>query len=232
MATTETRPHENGFPVAMQFDEPWQQKAAVSLGMWIFLATEVIFFGGMFLGYIVYRYQFPLVFSAGGQHLNTWFGGVMMAILLTGSLLMSLSDNRIALPGDDNDKRGAIFRMLLITVLLGVVFLGIEFYEYYELIRKGLFPGDQFRMAHFANKSLPGQSVQMFFVLYFCMTGLHAVHMIIGVSLVGGLAVVVRCSQRLDSLQSALTVIGLYWSFVDIIWIFLYPLFYLIPELK
>lgn len=232
MAITETRTHDEGVPVAMQFDEPEQQKAAASFGMWIFLATEVLFFGGMILGYIVYHYQFPLAFSAGSAHLNTWYGGGMTAILLTGSLLVALSDHRIERPGDDRGKRLAIFRMLLVTAFLGVAFLSIEFYEYYEVIKEGLFPGEQFRMTHFTDKSLAGHSVQMFFVLYFCMTGLHAIHMIIGISLVGGLAFVVRFAKKPSALQNTLTVIGLYWHFVDIVWVFLYPLFYLVPELK
>lgn len=219
--------------VAMQFDDADQQRSAAAFGMWVFLATEVLFFGGMFVAYAVYRSQFSDAFHLAGQHLNLWAGGVMTAVLLAGSLLVAMSDHLIeqSANGGSGDAQAlgkTIFRRLALTAVLGVVFLSLEFYEYYTLIDERLFPGAGFDNALFSQLSFGGRSAQLFYVLFFCMTGLHGLHMIIGISLVGGLAIVVRRSRRPNRLQNTLKVIGLYWHFVDIIWLFLYPLFYLV----
>ncbi|MEO8497821.1 MAG: cytochrome c oxidase subunit 3 [Planctomycetota bacterium] len=219
--------------VAMQFDDAEQQRSAATFGMWIFLTTEFLFFGGMFVAYAVYRTQFPDAFVLGGQHVNLWAGGVMTTVLLTGSLLVAMSDHLIehseAGGASETDKlRSTIVRRLAITAALGVAFLGCEFYEYYTLIGERLFPGSHFDNSQFAHLDFAGGSAQLFFVLFFCMTGLHGLHMIIGISLVSGLAVAIRRSREPVRLRTAVKVIGLYWHFVDIVWLFLYPLFYLV----
>ncbi len=218
--------------IAMQFDDAEQQHSAASFGMWVFLATEVLFFGGMFVAYTVYRVEYPEIFPAASRHLNLWAGGAMTAILLAGSLLVAMSDHLIeqAGPGGIDQSvllRSTIWRRLAMTAALGVAFLGLEFTEYYSLIDEGLFPGSHFHNAAFSQLYFGGRSAQMFFVLFFCMTGLHALHMIIGISLVTGLSIAMNRSREPDRLRNPLKVIGLYWHFVDIVWIFLYPLFYL-----
>ncbi|MCA9156737.1 MAG: cytochrome c oxidase subunit 3 [Planctomycetales bacterium] len=247
---------QNNSTVAMQFDDAQQQHWAAAFGMWIFLGTEVMFFGGLFLAYTVYRFEYPEVFPAASEHLNLWAGGAMTAILLAGSLLVALSDHLMEhfcnqdasrsghrlLESDDSaqlslarstdkemsEMQQVIWRRLAITAALGVAFLLLEFYEYFSLYRDGLFPGQRFNGSGFEQLYLGGRSVQIFFVLFFCMTGLHGFHMIIGISLVSGLAVAMKRSKQPARLRNPLMCIGLYWHFVDIIWIFLYPLFYLV----
>ncbi|GAA4468008.1 cytochrome c oxidase subunit 3 [Novipirellula rosea] len=213
---------------AVQFDDVEQQRSATLLGIWIFLATEVLFFGGMLVAYIVYRYEYPEAFSLASEHLNVWLGGAMTAVLLLGSLLVAIADHLIQQDDDPSHVRRAVFQRLMFTALLGLAFLSCEFYEYYEVVTENLFPGANFDVAAFASASIAGRLAQMFFVLYFCMTGLHALHMIVGVSLVTWMAVVVRWSGPPCGWANTLNVVGLYWHFVDIVWIFLYPLFYLV----
>lgn len=250
--------NENDATVAIQFDDAQQQHWAAAFGMWIFLGTEVMFFGGLFLAYSVYRFEYPEVFSAASVHLNLWAGGAMTAILLTGSLLVAMSDQlmerfcehderqschpseaqdsvqkSLATPLNSADTeltnmKLVIWRRLVITAGMGLAFLSLEFYEYYSLYLEGLFPGQHFNGSGFEQLYLGGRSVQMFFVLFFCMTGLHAFHMIVGISLVSYLALAVKRARQPVRLRNTLMCIGLYWHFVDIIWIFLYPLFYLV----
>lgn len=247
---------QNNSSVATQFDDAQQQHWAAAFGMWIFLGTEVMFFGGLFLAYTVYRFEYPEVFPAASMHLNLWAGGAMTAILLTGSLLVAMSDHLMehfctrdtsrsghrldanggsaqpSLATSTNEEKSemqqVIWRRLAMTAVMGVAFLSLEFYEYYSLYREGLFPGQHFNGSGFEQLYLGGRSVQMFFVLFFCMTGLHGFHMVIGISLVSGLAMAVKRSEQPARLRNSLMCIGLYWHFVDIIWIFLYPLFYLV----
>ncbi len=233
--------------IAIQFDDADQQRSAAVLGMWIFLSTEVLFFGGMLVAYSVYRHSYPDEFQAASEQLNLWAGAAMTAVLLAGSLLVAMSDHlhereherdarhehhaqhgRNAQHASGDRPRRTIVRYLLITVVLGVAFLGLEFYEYASLFGERLFPGVNYDNHAFAHLSLEGRSTQLFFVLFFCMTGLHAVHMMIGISLVAGLACAMHLTQRPSRLGNPLKVIGLYWHFVDIVWIFLYPLFYLV----
>jgi len=228
-------------PVAMQFDNAAQQRNAATSGMWVFLATEILFFGGMFVAYAVYRVQYPEAFHAGGEHLNVWAGAAMTAILLTGSLLVVMSDHAIEAADDaaendaaglaihdENGLRRTVFIRLLVTAILGTMFLATEFYEWGMLIEERLFPGAHFNAAEFGQLEFAGGTAQVFFSLFFCMTGLHALHMIIGVALVAGTAVAVYRAPHPTHLRNPLKVIGLYWHFVDIVWLFLYPLFYLV----
>lgn len=209
--------------VAMQFDDSEQQHSAALLGMWIFLATEVLFFGGMFVAYTVYRHEYKQAFTAGSEHLTVWSGAVMTAFLLLGSLLVALSEEVYE---QHNYRR--VWWNLLITAGLGILFLSLEFYEYHDLIERGLFPGSGFESPAEQTAPLSGRSMEIFFVLFFCMTGLHALHMVIGISLVLGLALWFRNASEPGRLKNPLTIIGLYWHFVDIIWVFLFPLFYLV----
>ena len=229
--------------VAIQFDDAAQQRSAATFGMWVFLTTEVLFFGGLFVAYCVYRYEYPLAFQLASHHINVWAGAAMTVILLAGSLLVAMSDHLIehvshepglhepsdsASSSDSNSLRKSISWWLLCTVVFGVAFLGLEFYEYHSLIAERLFPGSHFDRSLFPQLDFAGGSAELFYVLFFCMTGLHGLHMIIGISLVGGLAIAIRRSPQPQQLRNTVKVIGLYWHFVDIVWLFLYPLFYLV----
>jgi cytochrome c oxidase subunit 3 len=200
----------------VQYDDPEQQEKAASFGMWVFLSTEVLFFGGMFLAYIVYRTTFPAYFSKGVSMTDHLLGSMDAGILLASSFTMALAVRAI-----QDGKQWALRGLLLVTIVLGLSFLSLKGLEYHEHIMEHLLPGTDF------NKALP-RPVEMFFVLYFLMTGLHAVHMTVGIGLLVVMLVLAWRGKFSSEYYNPIEVCGLYWSFVDIVWIWLYPLFYLI----
>jgi cytochrome c oxidase subunit 3 len=204
--------------VAHHFDDSEQQHEAASLGMWAFLATEVLFFGGMFLAYTVYRFLFPAAFSQASNHLDIWLGTTNTAVLIASSLTVVL-----AVHAAQTNKPRLLFWFLVLTVVLGLVFLGIKFTEYHHKFEEHLVPGFDFRY--------PGEHARpaaIFFSLYFAMTAMHALHMIIGIAVFLVLAFEARRGHYSSNYHTPVELAGLYWHFVDIIWIFLFPLFYLL----
>ena len=203
------------------FDTMEQQFEASALGMWVFLVTEIMFFGGIFMAYLVYRTWHPEAFAEGSRHLDIMLGGVNTAVLIASSLTMALAVSA----GQQGDrKRQLVF--LVGTAIFGLAFLGIKAVEYSEKFRDHLVPGPHFEWHGAANPA----NVQMFYSLYFALTGLHALHMIVGV---GMLAVLIRMAANgrfTREWNTPLEVGGLYWHFVDIVWIFLFPLLYLIER--
>lgn len=201
-------------------EEPWadlaRQRDASKLGIWIFLASEVLFFGALFLGYSVYRYQHPAAFLAAARETNIWYGTANTFVLLTSSLTMAIA----AQAADANAGfRRTIRWCLTATALLGLAFLVIKGFEYKEDIEERLLPGPDFKLA------LP--AAQIFFAFYWTTTAVHAVHLTIGIALVTRLAWIgFRHKVPLEG-NPQLQVTALYWHLVDIIWIFLYPLLYL-----
>ena len=204
--------------VAHQFDDREQQKDASTLGMWAFLATEILFFGALFMAYIVYRSKYPAAFATASHHMNILLGSINTAVLLGSSLTMAL-----AVRGAQTGKQKASVILLIATMVLGTVFLGIKGIEYYHKYTEHLIPGASFE---FDNPNV--RAGEIYFILYFMMTGLHALHMIIGVVLVG--YIVLRSVQGKFSpaYYNPVEITGLYWHFVDIVWIVLFTLFYLI----
>lgn len=207
--------------LAHQFTDLAQQKEAGLLGMWLFLATEVMLFGAIFLGYAVSRYMYFEPFSAGSGRLIWWAGGINTIVLLSSSLLMALAVRAVHL----GDRKWTV-RYLLLTILLGAAFLGIKLTEYLIDAREGLVPlHGWWRMQnpdpHF------DAPLRLFFVFYFIMTMLHAIHMTIGMSLLGMLAWLARRGRSGRLPGSAIEIAGLYWHFVDIVWVFLFPALYL-----
>ena len=204
-----------------QFDSLEQQKESSTLGMWMFLVTEIMFFGGLFLAYVVYRTKYPHVFAAASHELDVKLGAFNTAVLIGSSLTMALS-----IWAAQVNRRKLIVVFLLLTMVLGAGFLGVKAKEYYDKYDHHLIPGP-----NFAPKDIQGverDQAQIFFSLYFMMTGLHALHMIIGL---GILAALIRPSWkgRFDlAYHTPLECTGLYWHFVDIVWIFLFPLLYLL----
>ena len=195
-----------------------QQYAADSLGMWAFLLTEIMFFGGLFLGYTVYRSMYPEAFAEASHHLDIWLGSINTAVLITSSLSMALAVHS----AQTNQRRGLI-RFLLLTVLLGLVFLGIKGTEYLHKFEEHLIPG-----ANFAYPGPHAHQVQLYFSFYFGMTGLHAFHMIVGIGLLAALVWQAGRGRFSSDYYAPVELIGLYWHFVDIVWIFLFPLLYLL----
>jgi len=203
---------------AHQFDDLAQQHEADTLGMWAFLLTEVMLFGGLFLGYAVYRWSFPEAFAEASHHLDVWLGSINTAVLIGSSLTMALAVHS----AQTNDRRG-LTRFLLLTILLGLVFLGIKGTEYLHKFEEHLVPG-----ASFAYPGPHARHAQLFFSFYFGMTGLHAFHMLVGIGLLAVLAWRARRGRFSADYYAPVELIGLYWHFVDIVWIFLFPLLYLL----
>jgi cytochrome c oxidase subunit 3 len=260
------REHDAATPLLLhQFNDIEQQTISSSLAMWTFLATEVMFFGGLFLAFFVYRTYYHVSFVEAASWLNVMWGGINTVVLLTSSLTMALAVRASHL----GDRRGAV-RFLLLTLALGTVFLGIKAIEWYTDYEERLMPGVNFHWqgpkhevlarhaagAGHADDEIPlpppGESpgivdpaqqpnyrgetsdapeagrAQLFFVLYFFMTGLHAIHMIIGIAAVGIIAWLTWTGWLSGCGSTHIEVTGLYWHFVDIVWVFLYPLLYLI----
>jgi cytochrome c oxidase subunit 3 len=213
--------HAGTLAVQEQFDTAAQQKDASALGMWIFLVTEIMFFGGLFLVYVVYRGRYPDAFGAASRTLNATIGAINTAVLLCSSFTMVM-----AVRAGQLGRRKAIIVFLILTLILGFVFLGVKAYEWNEKFQEHHVPGLSF---HMEGASEQGQA-QLFFSLYFAMTGLHALHMAIGAGLLSVLLWQAGRGRFSAAYYTPIDMVGLYWHFVDIVWIYLFPLLYLIDR--
>jgi cytochrome c oxidase subunit 3 len=206
-------------PLALreQFNNPEQQRETATVGMWIFLATEVMLFGGLFTAFTVYRFSYYQAFEHGSSQMEYWMGAVNTAVLICSSFTMAM-----AVYSAETGRKLRLALFLAATIVIGLVFLGIKFTEYYLHYQDSKVPGLRF--------SEPGPYAaheQLFFVFYFIMTGLHATHMIIGICIL--------CVMLFRSLAGTFTaeyhtpieITGLYWHFVDVIWVFLFAIFYI-----
>jgi cytochrome c oxidase subunit III len=206
-----------------------QQKNSASLGMWVFLAQEVMFFGGMFCAYLIYRYKYFGDFGSASQTLNIWYGTINTAVLICSSLTVVLAVRAAQL-----GKRKALTAWLVLTILLGLVFLGIKGIEYKEKFEDHHVPGPSFAYSGTApghpDVPVDPHHAEIYFSLYFAMTGMHALHMIIGVGLFGTLAFWAWRGKYSANYYTPIENAGLYWHFVDIVWIYLFPLLYLIDR--
>lgn len=205
-----------------------QQRETATLGMWAFLITEIMFFGGMFTAYMVYRFSYPHAYSQGSEHMNFWAGTINTIVLICSSLTMAL-----AVHASQEGHRKLIVWLLIVTMIFGVAFLGIKAIEYHEHWVDHTFPGD----ALFGVNPETGQQMfqdprrtQLFFGLYFAMTGFHALHMIIGLGLVTFITVKAWKGAYTRDYHNPVENVGLYWHFVDMVWIYLFPLLYLISH--
>ena len=205
------------------FEDMGQQHEASTLGMWFFVAQEILFFGGIFMAYFIYRSMYPAAWAAGAKLQHWEIGAANTVVLIGSSLTMAL-----AVWGAQGAKRKFTTLMLVLTLILGAVFVGVKGYEYSEHIHHGQFPGAHtFTWVHPTQPELT-KGVELFMVFYFAMTGLHALHMIIGAGL---LLYFIYRTWRGDfgpEYYSPIEIMGLYWHFVDIVWIFLFPLLYLV----
>jgi cytochrome c oxidase subunit 3 len=211
------------------FAEPQQQRDASSLGMWAFLATEVMFFGGLFCAYLIYRLMYFGDFGAASKTLDVTLGATNTAVLICSSLTVVL-----AVWAAQTGRRMMLVGNLALTLILGLAFLGIKGIEYKEKFEKHHVPGASFQF----QEKIPGhpnqyanpQHAQIFFALYFVMTGLHAVHMIVGIGIFVWLLIMAWKGRFTPEYNTPVEMGGLYWHFVDIIWIYLFPLLYLIDR--
>lgn len=215
--------HHNSL-VHHQFNDAEQQKEAATLGMWAFLITEVLFFGGLIMAYTIFRMKYPDAWAAGSHELDYLLGGFNTAILIISSLTMALAVHY----GQLGDKQKIVL-FLILTLIFGGIFLGVKVIEYGEKIEHHLVPGSNFEYhGEFADTVNPN-NVQLYFFMYFMMTGVHAVHMIVGaILIVVWLIPAARKGAYSAEYYAPIEMFGLYWHFVDIVWIFLYPLLYLI----
>ncbi len=224
--------HEASHPALQHhFENMEQQREAGTLGMWVFLVTEMMFFGGMFFAYTLYRYQFPQAFASASNHLDLTLGAVNTAVLIFSSFTMAMAVYFTQL-----GRQQLQVLCLVLTIALGLTFLGIKAVEYHDkyvdsLIPGTLIPSRPFNPDVHKFHLLPGASirnVEMFYWIYFAMTGMHALHMIIGVGLLSVLVYFSIHGRYSPEYHSPVEITGLYWHFVDIIWIFLFPLLYLL----
>lgn len=200
------------------FANEQQQYETATFGMWVFLVTEIMFFGGLFCAYLMYRVQFPEAFIHGSHHLDIKLGGFNTVVLIGSSLTMAMAVHSARI----NKSKMVAFWMLA-TMLLGCVFLGVKVIEYTEKWHHGLVP---FNFFYREAGDWPQQRI--FFSLYFAMTGLHATHMIIGLGIMSYIVKEALQGSYTARWYTPVEITGLYWHFVDLVWIFLFPLLYLI----
>lgn len=204
------------------FDSMGQQHEASTLGMWFFLTTEILFFGPLFFAYTLFRMKFSDAFTLASHHQNITLGVTNTAVLIFSSLTVAMG-----VYFAQTNKKKALIIALILTMILGTVFLCIKAVEYHEHWEHGIVPGANFHMEGVTDGVML-RRVQMFFFLYFVMTGLHAFHMIIGLGLFTWMLIRAIRGEFDQNYYSPIEVTGLYWHFVDIVWIFLFPMLYLI----
>ena len=243
------------------FDTMAQQKEAAVIGMWVFLLTEILFFGGLFVAYMIYRIWYFEAFAEASRRLSLFWGGLNTAVLIGSSLTMAM-----AVRSAQTNSRKATVNWLIITMILGCVFLGVKVIEYKDKFANYEVPGPSYdwmyHERHLAAESgehaaaaegaasasaeatagqgehrqlslTPDQlqrTTQLYFSLYFTMTGLHALHMIIGVGIMLVITWMAQKGKFDEEYYTPVEMAGLYWHFVDIVWIFLFPLLYLVER--
>ena len=218
-AAIETLDRESGGPrIEEQYSDPRQQREAATLGMWVFLATEVLFFGVLFAAYTYCRVLYYQGFAEGSRHTDMLLGTIETAVLLTSSTLIAIAVRSIKL-----DQRRLATLMLLGTAMLGLSFLVMHGFEYYKEYTEHLIPGVNFHQA-----SPHAKAIELFFCLYYFITGFHSLHVLIGVTVIAVLALRVARGAFGPARFTTLELTALYWHLVDIVWIFVYPAIYLI----
>jgi cytochrome c oxidase subunit III len=205
------------------FDDSAQQFESSTLGMWVFLVTEIMFFGGMFGAYTVYRNLYPDAFASTSRFMNVTIGAINTGVLICSSFTMVLAVRSAQLA-----RKKALIAFLGLTLILGCVFLALKYVEYHEKWVDHHIPGPGFQY----QEPRYFRQAQILFFLYFAMTGMHAIHMIVGVGLLTTLIAMAARNRFSRAWYTPVEMIGLYWHFVDIVWIFLFPLLYLVGHTK
>lgn len=195
-----------------------QQFESSKLGMWVFLVTEMLMFGGLFVAYIIYRSWHPDLFHMAAQELDIALGATNTVVLIGSSLTIALGIRAVQL-----DKIRAAITYLSATLLLAATFMVIKYFEYMDKFAKGIFPGEAYSYT-----GINHEMASNFFSIYYMMTGLHGIHVVIGMGLIGWMIIKAKKGLVHSSYYTPVENTGLFWHLVDIIWIFLFPLLYLI----
>ncbi len=203
--------------VAHFFQSGAQQNEAAKFGMWLFLAQEVLFFSGLFMAYVAFRWMYPETWLAGADQLNKVMGGINTVVLITSSFTMALA---VRAAQTKNPK--ALKINLALTILFACVFMVVKYFEYTHKFHLGIFPA-----GHYAYTGSTGL-MPVFFAIYYCLTGLHGIHVVIGIGVLLWLLVLAQRGRFMDGNYVFLENVGLYWHLVDLVWIFLFPLLYLV----
>ncbi|HEX4021890.1 MAG TPA: cytochrome c oxidase subunit 3 family protein [Acidobacteriaceae bacterium] len=228
--------HDHPAYLRHHFETVEQQREAASFGMWVFLLTEVMFFGGMFMAYLIFRNWYHAAFVAGSNTLNVWLGTANTLLLICSSCTMAM-----AVYSAEMRRKKQLLVYLVLTIILGLGFLGIKADEWTEKYELHHIPGANFSIQEFVHPTDPkaialapdmAEKTQIYFSLYFLMTGMHALHMIIGVTILIFLVFEAYRGAYTEGHIAPIENFGLYWHFVDIIWIFLFPLLYLISRYR
>ena len=230
--------HEHPAHLRHHFNDVEQQADASNFAMWLFLLTEVMFFGGLFTAYLIYRNWYYPAFVAGSHQLSIPLGGLNTLLLITSSFTMAMG-----VWCAETKRKSGLVLCLILTFILGLGFLGIKAIEYSEKIEKHHVPGFHYSLNSFldpdsdaaakaaGDKPLPldvARHTEIYFSLYFAMTGMHALHMIIGEGMLLALLIYSWKGKYTGGYFAPIENGGLYWHFVDIVWIFLFPLLYLV----
>jgi cytochrome c oxidase subunit 3 len=204
--------------VQHHFTDAEQQRESAKLGMWLFLLTEVLLFGGLFVAYGIFRAWYPEMFFNAHKQLNVLLGSVNTVVLITSSLTMALAIRFMQV-----DKKKLTVLFLVLTLVFAFTFLVIKYFEYSHKIELGQLPGNLYTY-----QGVVGSNPHIFFSIYFSMTGLHGIHVLIGMLVIGWVLVRTRKDHFSSEYYTPIEMAGLYWHLVDLIWIFLFPLLYLI----
>ncbi len=212
--------HSGTHPAHLQhhFSDVEQQRESAKLGMWFFLLTEVLTFGGLFCAYAIYRSWYPEMFSIAHRELNVTMGTINTVVLITSSLTMALAIRSMQL-----NNKGMTQIMLFLTILLAATFMVIKYFEYTHKIHVGQLPGK-----YYFFEGIDANNPHIFFSIYFAMTGLHGIHVLIGIGVIAWLMIRTSKNEFSSEYYTPIEMTGLFWHLVDLIWIFLFPLFYLI----
>ncbi|MBD64423.1 MAG: cytochrome C oxidase subunit III [Halobacteriovoraceae bacterium] len=220
------------------FDSMEHEYEAGKQGVWLFMATEIMMFGGLFVGYFIYRFMFPEHYMMGGDSLNWQLGALNTVVLLVSSFTMAQAVTETM---KGNNKKA--FNLVVITTICAAIFMVVKYFEYTAKISHGMFPAEGFwnmkeafayavdhlrSDAGFDPSTLDPKNLRLFYVLYFAMTGLHGIHIVIGIGLMFWLMKRLKNDEFNTKYYTAVEGVGLYWHIVDVIWIFLFPLMYLI----
>lgn len=218
MSTHQTSHTSHPWYLAHHFSDVDQQRSAAKLGMWIFLLTEVLLFGGLFVAYVIYRSWYPDMFIAAHKELSVFWGTVNTVVLITSSVTMALAIRCIQL----NDRKKSVL-FLLATLFLAACFLAVKYVEYSHKFHVGQLPGKFYTF-----EGIAGANPHIFFSCYFLMTGLHGIHILAGMAAITWVLIRTVGGKVSSEYYASMELTGLYWHLVDLIWIFLFPLFYLI----